>query len=172
MVISIFKFLSRYYGIALDAGVECSHKNLKNEFPFVKRCSFEKADSNPNLVGVGKIIYVVDSYNNIVPYECPEEYIIAMEECGYSVCEFEEDTMDNLLEEDLHGISTYVLKELLHKYKDKHSIYRKIKKELASRGVYQNKKHKLNREINKMEIEESDFYDKYKRRRKIKYNKS
>ena len=45
-----------------------------------------------------------------------------------------------------------------------------IKKELIKRGVYENKVHRINKEIDS--LKESFKDDKYKRRRKIKCKKS
>ena len=171
MVISIFKFLSRYYGIALDAGCECTHKELKKRFDFLKRCSFDYAESNPYLVGSGKIIYVMDTNNSVIPYFCPNELVESNKECCYTESKMLLEDEKYMLEQ-LGNIPTYLLGELLNKYKNKPSYYKVIKSELINRGVYENKKYKINKEINKMEIEESEYDDKYKRRRKIKCHKS
>ena len=166
-MISIFKFLSRYYGILLDKGMEYSHKDLKKEFSNLKRCSFEYANKNPDLIASGKIIYVYDCFDNIVPYICPDEIIISNISC-VSSDEKKADEDDIMLMDCLSDLPTYVVRNLLSKYKNKPSFYKIIKNELIRRGVYQNKKYKIDREINVLELEESDLSDKCKRRRKIK----
>jgi len=169
MAISIFKFLSRYYGILLDINIQYSHKELKKDFYFLERCSFEYAESHPYLIACGKIIYVYDNFNNVVPYFCPCERIVFDDMCECS-CEKNNTENVDLLIECLSELPTYMVKELLGRYKDRPSFYKIIKGELIKRGVYKNKKYKIGREINKMELEESELYDKCKRRRKIKYN--
>ncbi len=169
MVISIVKFMLEYYGISLDSGEEYSHRTLKKEFKFLKRCSFNYADSNRELVGSGKIIYVRDSFDVIFPYICPEKIKTCNKRCGYSVKE-EDDEDDKSILEELFEIPTYILHELLSKYKNRPSFYKVIKAELISRGEYGIKRFKMRREIGK--IEESDLNDKCQRRQKIKCKKS
>ena len=65
---------------------------------------------------------------------------------------------------------TYMVGELLSKYKNKPSFYKVIKKELINRGVYKTKKYKLRKEI--IELGKGEENDKYQRRRKIKCKKS
>ena len=79
-------------------------------------------------------------------------------------------TDDNNILNELEAIPTYKVCELLSKYKKNRTFYRIIKKELINRGIYQNKIHKINKEIDS--LRESDDDDKYKRRRKIKCKKS
>lgn len=168
MVISIVKFMLDYYGICLDAGMEYSHRTLKKEFKFLKRCSFSYADSNSDLVGSGKIIYVKDSYGVIFPYKCPNEIKTCNKKCEFST-KIEEEFEDRSILEELTEMPTYMVHELLSRYKKKPSFYRIIKAELMSRGEYDIKRYKMKREIR--EIEESDLNDKYQRRRKIKCKK-
>lgn len=170
MKISIFKFLVRYYGITLNAATECSHTEIKKNFPFIEQCSIEYVEQNQEMVKCGKIIYVEDSYGIIKPYISPLIIMVSDRECDY--CIDNKGCDENFFLEQLCDMPTYLIRELLSQYKNKPSFYRVIKKELIARGVYQNKKHKINREIVKMTIEESDLNDKYKRRRKIKYNES
>jgi len=170
MVISIFKFLSRYYGITLNAAVQCTHLNAKQNFKFIKSCSTWFASNNQELVNKGKIIYVRDTHGDVKPYFCPSVIISSYEECSYDSesslsDEFDFD-IDNVLNR-LGNISTYEVRELLGKYKKNNMFYRLIKKELIYRGIYSNKKYKINKEMNK--IMESDYSDQYKRSRKIKY---
>ena len=173
MVISVCKFLSMYYGISLDAGVEYSHKTLKKHFRFLKTCSFKFAATNMNLVKNGRLIYVRDSFGVIFPYVCPEKIMTSVKECEYTECVKEESIEDDKsILDELDEMPTYIVHELLSRYKDKPSFYRLIKRELIARGTYENKIYKLRKEIVEIEIEESDFNDKYQRRREIKCKKS
>lgn len=169
MVISIYKFLSTYYGITLDVGVECSHKQLKREFSFLQGCSFKFANNNPEMIGDGRIIYVRDSLGSTLPYITPKIIKVSDKECQYVDIQIDDDNIDF---NEISELPTYILKELLAKYKHKPSIYRIIKNELINRGVYQNKIYKIEKEIESISYEESEINDKYKRRRKVKCNKS
>ena len=167
MSISIFKFLSRYYGIRISTNLKLSHKDIKHQFEFLKRCSFKYVDCNPELVALGKVIYVDDSYGVSLPYICPLEVVDDITEIDDVPYIEEEINKENMLIEEILELPTYLLRECMSKYKNKPSFYRLIRIELESRGVYENKKYKMKREI-----EESDIDDKCKRRRKIKYHKS
>ena len=172
MVISIFKFLSMYYGVTLDAGMECTHTLAKKNFRFLKGCSFKTALKNPDLVKSGKIIYVSDSHGIIFPYVAPDKIITSHNECVYTEQVVEKPSDDKTILEELSEMPTYMVHELLSRYKDKPSFYRVIKKELVERGVYKNKKYKLRKEIIEIELEEGEYNDKYQRRREIKCKKS
>ena len=169
MEISICKFLANYYGISLNAGGCYSHKVVKKHFKFLKTCSFKVAANNANLVKDGKIVYVKDSYGVIFPYLSPDKLLISNKTCDYTENKREE-VIDYDILDDLCNLPTYVVHELLSKYKDKPSFYRVIKKELIKRGIYENKLYKLRKEA--IKLEESDNNDKYQRRRKIKCKKS
>ncbi len=170
MVISIFKYLSSYYGINLDAGLDYSHKIIKKEFKFLKRCSFKYAYSNQELLKNGKIIYVKDTHDEIIPYICPNKIVSSNKECIYTKKEMKDKKINKEeIIKDLSNLPNYLVHELLSKYKDKPSFYKIIKKELISRGIYENKKYRIKKEI---DLEEGDFDDKYQRRRKIKCKKS
>ena len=166
--ISIHKFLSRYYGMSISMEDNFSHKEIKKRFRFLKRCSFKYANLNPNLVSTGKIIYVFDTYGESIPYICPEIAVSSLDTCGTVISVSEIDNDDLFIDEILE-LPTYLLKEFLAKYKNKPSFYKLIKKELTSRGLYENKKYKLDKEKQKCELEESELTDKYQRRQKIKY---
>lgn len=164
MVISIYKFLATYYGITLDICKECSHKQIKKEFSFLRGCSFKYAKANQEMISDGTIIYVRDDFGKIIPYIAPKEIKVSNKECEYTESKIDYD-------DDLYNIKelpTYILRKLLSRYKYKPSIYRIIKNELINRGVYQNKIYKIEKEIEKINCEESEKNDKYKRRRKIK----
>ena len=169
MVISIYKFLSEYYGIILDAGIKCTHTIAKKNFRFLKGCPFKYAERNVDLVKTGKIIYVADSSGLIYPYICPNIIKTINRTCDYTAKPKESNDSDNLLDR-LESLPTYIVHELLSKYKDRPSFYRIIKKELINRGVYEDKKYKLRKE--NLEIDSGEDNDKYQRRRKIKCKKS
>ena len=173
MVISIFKFLAEYYGVTLDAGKELTHTMAKKNFRFLKGCPFRYAAKNPDLVKNGKIIYVADTHGIIFPYICPEKIMTAINNCSYTeeVTTRKLDTNKDILAE-LADMPTYMVHELLSKYKDMPSFYKVIKRELICRGVYKTKRYKLRREIIEIELEEGENNDKYQRRRKIKCKKS
>ncbi len=172
MVISIFKYLWEYYGITLNAGVNLSHKEVKKNFKFLKGCSFKFAAKNADLVKNGKIIYVSDSFGVIFPYFAPEKPKVAVSECTYTeTVNNNELVADKSILDEIADMPTYMVGELLSKYKDKPSFYRVIKRELIYRGRYENKKYKLRKEIIEIELEEGEFYDKYQRRQKIRSKK-
>ena len=81
MVISIFKFLSRYYGLSLNAASTCTHMDAKQNFDFIECCSFRFAKENKELVDKGRIVYVKDTNGVIKPYFCPSKCMC--HECEY-----------------------------------------------------------------------------------------
>ena len=167
MVISIFKFLSRYYGIKLDSYVKCTHVDIKNNFDFILECKLSYAREHPELVGIGKILYVEDTNGKVEAYFEPSK-VLSLED--NVICDKEINNSLKLSIDKIDNLETYKLRELLSKYKNSYNFYRIIKKELVKRGIYENKKYKLDKELVKMK--ESDCCDKYQRRRKIKCKKS
>ena len=166
MEISVFKFLERYYGITLDMACRWSHNQIQEKFIFLKSCSYEYVCCHQELVSTGKIIGVYDS-NNIIKYYIPPKEIIKL---NVIIDKFGNPPNDMNILNELDNIPTYKVRELLSIYKDSKSFYRLIKKELIKRGIYNNKRYKLDKEINI--LEESEYNDKYQRRRKIKCKKS
>lgn len=165
MIISIVSFMYDYYGITLDAGYKYSHKMLKKAFNELRRCSFRYADENPELVGSGKIVYVKDDYGKTLPYVCPCQTLISSkeyEECGFTC--FEKVNKNEGILEELLDMPTYMVGELLSKYKYKPSFYKLIKTELVSRGVYDNKIYRCIKEIDEF----PEINDKLIRRREIR----
>ena len=167
MVISLYKFLSNYYGISLNAACEYSHKIIKKYFRFLRTCSCEWAIDNINLIKSGKIVYVEDSYGKVIPYIAPDELFIT--NCKFDKTSEEEKDDSDILD-DMSNLPDYVVHELLSRYKDRPAFYKVIKNELIKRGIYENKLYRLEKEINI--LEESEINDKYQRRRKIKCKKS
>ena len=168
MVISIFKFLSRYYGLSLNAASNCTHMDAKKNFEFIECCSVRFARENEELVDKGVIVYVEDTSGVVRPYFCPSKRIC--EECVYvklpkKICCNDKDLLKELVK-----LPTYKVCELLGKYKDNIVLYKMIKKELINRGIYDNKIYKINKEI--VGLKESGKDDKCKRRLKIKCKKS
>ena len=177
IVVSIIKFLSVYYGMNLDAGVSFSHDDLKKNFDFIPRCSFEYASKHPEDVFKGKIIYVKDTFDYVIPYICPSEIISCNDVCQYTTSEDEDDKYDICsLAQEVENMSLYDIKKIMHEHKDDVKMYHILKNELIKRGVYKNKLYKIakeiDREIVRDEIEECEFNDKYQRRRKISKKKS
>ena len=173
MVMSIFKFLKGYYGVALDAGTDLTHSEAKKNFRFLKGCPFKYAESNPELVQNGRIVYIKDSHGIIYPYICPETIKNVSIDCGYTeaecACKLDD---DRTLIEEIDELPTYLIHELLSKYKNKPSFYRLIKRELICRGEYNKKTYKLRKETIEIKLEEGEYNDKYQRRREIKCKKS
>ena len=161
MVMSICKFLAMYYGISLDAGIRYSHKEIKKHFK-LRTCSFTFAANNAELVNNGSLVYVRDSYGVIFPYVVPEMIMTTHKSCGYT--EVESEKNDPSILKKLSELPTYMVHELLSKYKGSPAFYRVIKNELISRGEYDTKVYKLRKDI---EAKECGLNDKYQRRRKI-----
>ena len=168
MAISIFKFLSRYYGISLNAATTCTHMDAKQNFSFIETCSITFAKNNKEMVDKGKIVYVKDTSGVVRPYFTPSKSVCM--DCIYVRVDEEIEDDDMIILDKLEAIPTYKVCELLSRYKKNRAFYRIIKKELVGRGVYENKIHKISKEID--ELKESEMDDKYKRRRKIKCKKS
>lgn len=168
MAISIFKFLSRYYGVSLNAATECTHLDVKQNFDFIETCSIAFAKDNEELVDKGKIVYVKDTNGVVRPYFSPSKSV--SKECIYVEINEQVEDDDKTILEELSTIPTYKVCELLGRYKKNRTFYRIIKKELIDRGIYDNKIHKINKEIDG--LKESMENDKYKRRRKTKCKKS
>ncbi len=169
MVISIFKFLKDYYGVLLDSKTCLTHKKAKKKYKLIG-CGFDYAEHNLSLIKNGKIIYVRDTHGIVLPYICPERAITIIDECECSFPD-EQIDMDKSILEELADMPTYLVGELLSKYKYVPSFYKVIKKELICRGVYKTKIYKLRREIIEIELEEGEYNDKYQRRRRIKCKK-
>ena len=168
MVISIFKFLSRYYGIRLDVNVRCTHVDIRHSFSFLEVCNMVYANSHPELVSKGKILYVRDTIGEINAYFQPSKIVCLNDEINNDKKNYND--IDYNLLDNLNAIPTYILRELLSRYKDSCLFYRMIKKELIKRGIYDCKRYKLIKELEK--LRESDCGDKYQRRRQIKCKKS
>ena len=168
MTITIFKFLSRYYGVPVNEHTYLTHKLAKRKYQFLKRCSFEHARTNPKLVSTGKIIYVTDSTKEAIPYICPKVIDTYGADCEYTSRKKKQ--RQRIVLEELGDMPTHVLRELLSEYKYQLLFYTSIKEELMRRGVYENKKYKLRKE--NLELEEGGCNDKYQRRREIKCKKS
>ena len=173
--ISICKFMSEYYGIALPVGhgIAYSHNFLKKNFD-LKTCPFDYVFKNEELVGQGKIIFVSDSYGEVLPYVAPEKILTCISECEY-VEESKNDVTDDDIE-DVKNLLRYLsemptreLRVLFSKYKDVKSIYKIIQNELKSRGVYKTKRYKKEKELCKTKSMENP--DKYQRRQEISCKK-
>lgn len=169
MVISIFEFLKKYYGQELDPRTYLNHKTAKRKYR-LKFCPFRYATENPELINSGTIIYVRDTYGVIIPYICPKKIPIVNDTTS-KIDDIKKLECYKEILEELTNMPTYMVRQLLSEYKYIPSFYKSIKKELKHRGVYDNKIHRLKKEILGNELEESDLNDKYQRRRKIKCKK-
>ena len=172
MIMSIFEFLEDYYGEQLDPRTYINHKTARRKYKLMA-CGVKYAKNHFDLIKCGKIVYVRDTYGIIFPYFNPKAEEMT-DECILTEEEIEEIKMINdyaNVFEMLPSMSTYELGELLSEYKYVPSVSRMIKRELAVRGKYDTKIYKLRKESDKNEVEESDFYDKYQRRQKIKCRK-
>lgn len=158
MKISIKDFISLYYGISLDANSKYSHDVIIKAFNGLKRCSFDFAEKNPELVNSGKIIYVVDDYDKTYPYICPKQILISVG-CYCSSVKKKDSNLDNceISRDIIRKVPTYVLHELLSVYKNRPSIYRIIRQELVCRGEYANKVYKIKKVIIEMEEYDDDI---------------
>ena len=170
--ISICKFVSEYLGVALPVGrgIAYSHSDLKREF-HLSTCSFEFVSKNEELVSEGKIIFVSDSYGEVLPYSVPEIRYSSIGECEYVDDEVTDDDIEDC-EEVLRYLSempTRELRALFIKYKEVRSFYRIIQNELKSRGVYKTKRYKKEKELCKTKAFENP--DKYERRQEISCKK-
>lgn len=164
MIISIVRFMMEYYGVCLNAGCRYSHKKIKKVFSGVRGCSFSYVEGHPDEVKAGKIIYVKDGYGEVLPYYSPNEPIIANEECDF--VHLQKGRPNRGILNELSELPTYVLGELLSKYKRKPAIYKIVKEELISRGVYDEKIFKCSRELDV----DTQVNDKLMRRRRIRLN--
>lgn len=176
-IISICKFVSEYLGVALPVGrgIAYSHAFLKKHFKQydLKTCSFDYVFKNEELIAQGKIIFVSDSFGDVLPYMAPEKAYSSINECEYVEIE------DDVTEEDIEDVKnllrylsdmpTHELRVLFSKYKDVRSIYRIIRDELKSRGVYKTKRYKEEKELCKTKAFENP--DKYERRQEIRCKK-
>ena len=119
------------------------HASVIQNFKFLNPCSFKYANSHQDLINEGKIIYVSDTSGRVLAYICPTNKL--SNECTY--CKNIDDCDNNTdILNDIGCLPTYVLGELLSRYKRKPSIYKMIKRELIKRGVYDNKRYKIESE--------------------------
>ena len=169
--ISICKFISEYYGVALPVGrgIAYSHADIKKEFS-LETCSDSYFLKNEELVAQGKIIFVSDSFGDVIPYIVPDKRFSCISDCEYveqgedEVTEYDIAEAKELLRY-LSDMPTHELRVLYSKYKDIKSIYRVIKSELDSRGFSKAKKYKKDKELCKTKSYEHP--DKYERRQEI-----
>lgn len=166
--ISICKFMSLYYGVALPAGVTYSHDDFKKEFN-LKTIPENYVFKNEELVSQGKIIFVTDSFGEALPYPAPELVLTSISDCG--CVEQADDDIDDAREllRYLSEMPTHQLRDLLCRYKEVISFYRIIKNELKSRGIYKTKRYKKEKELCKTKAFENP--DKYERRQEISCKK-
>ena len=181
-VISIRKFMLMYYHVRLKLKdkYKYSHDDIKGKHK-IKSWSFEYGVENVKKVASGKIILVEDDYGKVRAYDAPEDILTSISDCEYIESESNKVTKDekkeacNLLDY-LDQMRTYELQQLLSKYKNKKNAYRAIRRILESRGVYENKIYKCQREYDETmskEIPEDcpEFNDSYARRQRVRCKK-
>lgn len=143
--IDIRKFIYLYYGIEVN---NISHHDVSKLIPGIKRVSFEYIKKNEELIYYGKVIYLFDSYGEVLPYLCPDEFY-NIDYDDYIDTPVNNDKDIDLTKEELQNqvvdMNKGELLELLHKYKKIYSFYRIIKKELDIR--YAKTKKEYNRKI-------------------------
>lgn len=169
---TIYKYMERYYGIKLDYRKKYSHKNLKKMFSFLNEYNYdlEYSDRENEEVEEVEVIYVVDSYNRWISYLTPAMPLHGREVIVEIPVE-KRKIADKEILEDLSNLPTYVLGELLSKYKKKKSFYKIIRRELVQRGRYENKVYKLNKKLGKIkDIDNIEISTNEKYQRKRKYS--
>lgn len=167
---SIYKFVYVYFGVSLPIQLDFTHEDLKRLLGLTS-CSFDYVNKNYELVSRGNIVLVCDSFNVMLPYKVPEKELESGTTCEVVMDEVRTiDYVDILNKLDkLDTISTYQLRKLLSEFKSIIGVYRCIRKELVRRGVYQNKRYKLEKERIAIEEKERDGNVKYKRKRRVEY---
>ena len=182
---SMCKFISVYYGVALPLGENYiySHRLMKKHFK-LKLCSFKQLADHEDLVATGKIAFIADSLGDVLPYFVPDR----KEACtSISDCErleiiksavTEDSSASKYVDEipvSFEGIETRELRMLYAKYKRVRSFHRKARAELKRRGVFDIKKYKCEGEYDytksMRETDETGLLehpDKYETRQKIK----
>lgn len=157
--ISLNKFFILYCEITEEIifNTKMSHKDIKLLFPNLRRISFELAYKNKNLLAMGKIIIVEDSFGNIAPYIAPD--ILPMNQILSLKNKEEQNKIENVIINE--NLSKYELVLLCRYYKN-HNKYEeycianrllKKKKEACKVKVYKNKKDGL-KEKERQEYEE------------------
>ncbi len=142
-IISLSKFLSRYYFIKGEKLKNLTHSEAKTLFPQLKHSSNEMIISNPSLLYMGKIVLVSDG-RQIIPYETP-----TLEQKDYEELNFERED-DKPFEKDdtvydYAKMSVFELRCLLIRKFNSNRNQKCARHELNKRGVVLRKKYKRER---------------------------
>ena len=143
--ISLVKFLNLYLGITNEVLSKMTHSDIKILLPNLKRCSYEYAYDNCNLILKGEIIIVSDAKGIIVPYFKPSEEMRLNETIVFAE-RVEEVNKQEVL--DYNQLNNYELKCLLNTSKNGYSVAKRAKEELKNRGVMPAKQKVKKRERN------------------------
>jgi len=130
--ISLVKFLGLYLGITNEVLGEMTHNDIKILLPNLKRCSYDYAYDNSELVLKGEIIIVSDVKGIVVPYFKPSEEMKLEEITVFAEKVKEVDKHEVLNYTELNN---YELRCLLNTSKNGYAVAKKAKEELKNRGV-------------------------------------
>lgn len=129
--ITLSKFLSRYVMLTGKGLKNVTHEDVKNLFPYLKRCSFEDAKQLKN------VLYVFDG-KNTVPYIIPDENL----SCDYA--NVESDKKNRTIQtKEFCDMTIQELLCLLNTKFNKHSTSKKARRELENRGYTLKRTYKI-----------------------------
>ena len=170
---SICKFMLLYHGKPLTAGAKYSHELLKKEFN-LKTCPSDYVSKNEELVATGQIVYVEDSYGEILAYPVLSGIFTCDEECDYIELEDGRVTKDEIEEVKellrcLSDLPPDKLQEILIRFKGIDSICRRVINEKRRRNISKPKKYKKQKLLCQAKGMENP--EKYERRIEIVYKK-
>ena len=138
---SLIKYLRMYYGVNISKRQgKLTHKLIKKNMPFVKRCEFDYLLSNRDMLMCGEIIMVYDDTGAVLPYMVPEKrYVTYCDETDV----IEEPPHKYITLEEAKKLPDYLLIEELHHSKHKRNRYKKLREELLyERGHAETKRYK------------------------------
>jgi len=135
-IITLAKFISRYFAVRGSALKKLSHEDVKHLFPNLKRSTFSFIENHPLEVENGNVILVTDG-KKIIPYYVPSFDKMETEEIVIEVeTKKEKKTIPNYSD-----MKIYELKKLLNIRFNGRSVSRRARRELEDRGVVLNKKY-------------------------------
>ena len=157
---SLIKYLRMYYGVNIrQRQGKLTHKLIKKNMPFVKRCEFDYLLSNRDMLMCGEIIMVYDDTGAVLPYMVPEKrYVTYCDETDV----IEEPPHKYITLEEAKKLPDYLLIEELHHSKHKRNRYKKLRDELLyERGRAGVKKFKSERSLEKLNDTLDEEFDMY-----------
>ena len=138
---SLIKYLRMYYGVNISKRQgKLTHKLIKKNMPFVKRCDFDYSLSNRDMLMCGEIVMVYDDTGAVLPYIVPEERYV-------TYCQ-ETEVTENLPHEympleEAKKLPDHLLIEELRNSRPMISRYKKLREELLyERGRAETKRYK------------------------------